>query len=202
MAELKRIQGVGPALARALEAHGYRDARAVADARPDDIQMIRGVGARRATRLIAAAQALVQALPAEDPPAALPKSEAAPKALPKDRNVPTGMLAAEPPAKALPPEPATAGALPAAGEEDRAVRKARKAEEKARRRHEEEEARARKLARAQEKARKAAERAAALAAEFERAKKKRPGKKGPQTRAGPQGGKRPPRPRRKKEEKK
>lgn len=60
MTSLNDIQGVGPALAKLLAENGYADAEAVAATQKETLMQIPGIGAARAERIIAAAQALVR----------------------------------------------------------------------------------------------------------------------------------------------
>ena len=75
MTDLTRVTGIGPGLAAQLTAAGISDAEALAQAKPDDILSVRGIGAGTAPVLIARAKHLTAPTPAPASPAAPASAE-------------------------------------------------------------------------------------------------------------------------------
>lgn len=156
MTDVGKVTGIGPALAAALASAGFATAESLAAAAPERIAVVPGIGRQRASRLIAAAKALIgQGEAPATPPRPLPSRDA------PVRKVKAARPAVKAEAELTVPEPPAQKLSKPARKAARAAMRARKVAEAAM-------AVAHRLA---ERATRKAEKAAALAAEPAPAKK-------------------------------
>lgn len=128
MTEVGKVTGIGPALATSLAAAGFATAEALAAATPERVSVIPGIGRQRATRLIAAAKALLgQGEAPATPPRPLPVREARVRKVKPVRVAAAAVTPAAPEAEVSAPEAAAAKKLsPAARKAARAAKRAAK----------------------------------------------------------------------------